>query len=345
MASVAFVYHPDYLKHDVGEHPERPARVAAIAAAVQRAGYPGVHPVEPVAASPEQVERVHTRQHLTRLRQIAASGGGYVDLDTALSPTSYDVALLAAGGAIRATAAVLSGEARRAFAAVRPPGHHAGPDSAAGFCLLNNVAIAAREAQATFGLRRVLIADFDAHHGNGTQAVFEEDPDVLYISIHEYPLYPGTGAVREVGRGAGRGYTVNVPVPAGTGDAEYERIFEEVLAPVARRFQPELVLASAGYDGHWLDPLTLLDVSTTGFAWMVGRLRDWAEELCGGKLTLVLEGGYNLDALAASVLASLAALADLPPSDPLGPPHRHRPIEVGPIIAEVRRVHSTWFRG
>ncbi len=341
--SVAFVYHPDYLKHDTGEHPERPERLAAIVAAVERAAYPGVSFVAPAPASVEQASRVHSARHLARLRQIAAAGGGYADLDTVLAPDSYDVALLAAGGAIRAVVAVLTGEARAAFAAVRPPGHHAGPDSIAGFCLLNNVAIAAREAQVTFGLKHVLVVDFDAHHGNGTQAVFEADPSVLYFSIHQYPFYPGTGSSHEIGRGPGAGYTVNAPVPAGTGDSGFERIFDEVLAPIARRFRPELVLVSAGYDAHWLDPLTLLDVSVAGFARLVERLKGWAGELCGGRLALVLEGGYNREALGASVAATLAVLAGLPPVDPVGPPPRQRSIDVAPVVAEVRRVHRSWF--
>lgn len=343
MADVTFVYHPDFLEHDTGQHPERPERLTAIVDAVRRACLPGLDFVTPSPASMEQVARVHAIRHVERVRRIAASGGGYADLDTVVLPRSYDVALLAAGGAIRAAEAVLSGEARASFAAVRPPGHHAGPSSTGGFCLLNNAAIAARHAQVAFGVSRVLIVDFDAHHGNGTQAVFDEDPSVLYASVHEYPFYPGTGAVREVGRGAGRGYVVNVAVPAGTGDLEYERIFDEALAPVARQFRPELILASAGYDAHWLDPLVLLEVSTAGFASMVGRLREWADELCGGRLALILEGGYDLGALAASVVASLAVLVGVPPTDPFGQPGRRRPVDIAPTIAEVRRAHPWWF--
>lgn len=349
MGSVGFVYRPDYEKHDTGWHPERSSRVEAIAESVRDAATPGVQFVDPSPATIEQVTRVHSLRHVQYIERFAASGGGYIGMDTVVSPASYDVAMLAAGGAIKAVEVVLRGELGAAFAAVRPPGHHAGPDEAAGFCLFNNVAIAAREAQVAFGVSRVLIVDFDVHHGNGTQQIFLADPSVLYASIHQHPLYPGTGAHWEVGRGPGVGYTVNVPVPPGTGDAEYRRIFDEVFDPIVRRFRPDLMLVSAGYDAHWADALAHQEVTTAGFGWMVRRLKGWADELCGGKLALVLEGGYDLDALTASIVASLEALSGAQATDVVGPPQLRRPVTaagavaIGPIVDQVRRALPIWF--
>ena len=267
------------------------------------------------------------------------------DQDTVVSPDSYRVALLGAGGAIVGVEMVTSGDVESAFIATRPPGHHAGPGNAAGFCLVNNVAVAAAHARDVLGLERILIVDFDAHHGNGTQAIFEQDPRVLLLSIHEYPFYPGTGALRDVGRGAGRGFTVNVPISAGSGDEAYADIFDRVVEPVARAYRPQLILSSAGYDAHWRDPLCLLEVTTAGFAAITSRLAGLADELCERRLVLVLEGGYDLEALGASVVATLAALGGAEAVDPIGQPEMPYGADVGPTIAEVRRAHPWWFTG
>jgi acetoin utilization deacetylase AcuC-like enzyme len=343
MRQVAFVYHPDCLLHDTGSHPERAARLSSVSEGVRQADLPFLRWVTPEQASKEQVARVHWPAYLDFLKRLAEDGGGMPDQDTVVSPESYRVALLGAGGAIEGVEKVARGDAGSAFVAVRPPGHHAGPGSAAGFCLINNVAVAAAHARAALGMERVLIVDFDAHHGNGTQAIFEQDPRVLLLSIHEHPFYPGTGALRDVGRGAGRGYTVNVPVPAGTGDDAYSAIFDRLVEPVARAFRPDLILCSAGYDAHWRDPLCLLDVTTTGFVSIVGRLIGLADELCQRRLVLVLEGGYDLAALSSSVVATLATLGGAEASDPLGAPDRAYETDVSPTIAEVRRAHPWWF--
>ena len=231
--------------------------------------------------------------------------------DTVISPGSYDAAMLAAGAATAAVDAVMEG-ARAAFALVRPPGHHARYNSAMGFCLFNNMAVAAQHAVKKYGLERVMIVDWDVHHGNGTQDYFYERDDVLFFSSHRYPFYPGTGAANETGRGKGEGYTVNVPLPAGTGDGRYKEVFDDVVAPLARRYRPQLILVSAGYDAHLADPLGGMAVSVAGFSEMARTVRSLADEIaeCEGRVAAVLEGGYNVEALAASVMATIGAMGD-----------------------------------
>jgi acetoin utilization deacetylase AcuC-like enzyme len=236
-----------------------------------------------------------------------------------MSPRSYEVALYAAGGVLAAVEAVIKGEVDNAFALVRPPGHHAIHDRAMGFCIFNNVAIAAKFALSKFNLKRVLIADFDVHHGNGTQDAFYADPKVLYFSTHQYPFYPGTGWLDETGMGEGEGTTVNFPMAAGWGDEEYWRAFNEVLVPVARRFQPQLILVSAGFDAHWADHLAMMRVTITGFAQMVMILKELAAGLCQRRLVFTLEGGYNLRVVASSMKATFdVLLGNSEIDDPLG---------------------------
>ncbi|MBI2941964.1 MAG: histone deacetylase [Chloroflexi bacterium] len=347
MVEVLLVRHPDYRRHLTGEHPERPARLAAIDAALERAQFDErVADLDAAALVPatavEDILRVHSRSHLNRIERMAARGGGFLDSDTVVSPESYRVALLAAGGACAAVDAVIGGHARTAFALVRPPGHHATPDRAMGFCLLNNLAIAVRRAQAVHRQHRVAIVDFDVHHGNGTQAVFEEDPSVLFVSLHQHPLYPGSGLAHEIGRGPGTGRTINVPLSAGTGDRGYALAFDEIVGPALTAFAPELIGVSAGFDAHWADPLAFMNVTCAGFAGLVARLRRWAATLAGGRLVLVLEGGYNLDALAGSVVACVQALIGEQPVDPLGrPPGTDTEPSLDATLAEVRRRHTS----
>jgi acetoin utilization deacetylase AcuC-like enzyme len=249
---------------------------------------------------------------------------------------------MAAGGLVEATRAVLDGDVDNAFGLVRPPGHHALHARGMGFCLFNNVAVAARYALAERGLHRVLILDFDVHHGNGTQDEFEADPSVLYISTHQYPHYPMTGTLEETGRRDGRGSVVNVPLHGGIGDMGFSRIFTEVVGPVAWRFQPELILVSAGYDAHWDDPLASMLLSIAGYTAIARALRELAEELCAGRLVFTLEGGYHLQALAYAILNTFGVLLgddEWPLVDPLGPsPHRERPAD--DVIARVKQIHS-----
>jgi acetoin utilization deacetylase AcuC-like enzyme len=262
-----------------------------------------------------------------------------------MSPRSLDAARVAAGAAIRAVDAVLDGEASQAFALTRPPGHHARPAEGMGFCLLNHVAVAAAHAVRTRGLQRVFLFDFDVHHGNGTEEIFEAHSDVFYASTHQYPAYPGTGALEDVGRGEGRGFTLNVPLPAGVGDEGLLQAFDQVIAPVAHRYRPELLLISAGYDAHWTNSRYLssirMGVTVSGFAELVRRLQALALELCGGRLALVLEGGYDPEALGWSVAATLDVLLGRSPQDPLGPPQGSEPApDVSAVLAAARRLHG-----
>ena len=303
----AFVYHPRYLEHDTGPaHPDRPDRLQAIVEELKRRSlWSRLLHIEPEPAERKWVETVHPAAYLDRLEAFCRSRGGYLDPDTVASPQSFSVALLAAGGVLAACDAVLSGRARNGFCALRPPGHHAEQARAMGFCLLNNVAIGARYLQRRWGLERVAIVDWDVHHGNGTQAIFYEDPTVLFISLHQHPLYPGTGLRQERGQGAGEGYTYNIPLPPGSGDADYERAVREEVIPALERFRPEAVLLSAGFDAHRLDPLANQEVTESGFARMAELVRQAADALAGGRLIAVLEGGYHLQALARSVAACL----------------------------------------
>lgn len=301
------------IEHDPGlGHPERPDRLRAIAAVLRERPVPNTRLVTPPTVTDEDVLRVHGPAHLGR---VDAARGQHVrfDPDTVASPHSVEAARLAAGAAVEAVDAVLDGRARNAFALVRPPGHHAEPGRAMGFCLLNNVAIAAEHALARPEVQRVLVVDWDVHHGNGTQAAFYGRRDVLFASTHQFPFYPGTGALDEDGRDEGQGYTLNVPLPAGCTDGDYRRTFTDLLAPAAERFDPDLVLVSAGFDAHRLDPLGGMALSAEGFADLCGTTKALADSLAHGRLVLVLEGGYDLQGLAASAHACVEVLAGTSP--------------------------------
>jgi acetoin utilization deacetylase AcuC-like enzyme len=339
--AVGYVYDPIYLEHDTGRHVEVAARLEAIISHLEKTGLSSqLTLIEPRMASLEELALVHQRQYIKEIGETAARGGGWLDPDTVMSLRSYEVALYAAGGVIRATEAVMGGDVSRAFALVRPPGHHATSVQAKGFCLFNNIAIAASYALAKYKLERILIIDFDVHHGNGTQEAFYANPRVMYISTHEYPFYPGTGELNETGSGEGRGTNLNIPMPAGCGDEEYLEVFEQLIIPAARRFAPQLILVSAGYDGHWADPLAMMQLSVGGFAKIAGIIRGLADELCGRRLALTLEGGYNLEVLAASVKATFDVLLGSAGGDLSGaPPRRFEPPNIEPLIAEIKRIH------
>jgi len=341
--ATGYVYHPIFLEHDLRGHPENQQRLRTILRVLEEHHMVDrLTPIPAVPISPERLQRCHQPSYIQQVQRLAHQGGGQLDLDTYVSSASYDAALMAAGGLVEATRAVLDGEVDNAFALVRPPGHHALRDRGMGFCLFNNIAIAARYALAERGLDRVLIVDFDVHHGNATQAEFEADPAVMYISTHQYPYYPGTGHWRETGLGEGEGSIVNVPLGGGVGDVGFARIFKEVVGPAAWRFQPELILVSAGYDAHWDDPLASMQLSVAGYAAIARALKELAEELCQGRLVFTLEGGYHLEALAYSILNTFALLlgdGDWELVDPLGPsPWAEQPVDE--IIARVRQVHS-----
>ncbi len=340
---VGFVYDPVYLKHDTGQHVENASRLEAIISYLEQTKLKQqLTPIKPRAATVEELSLVHHKQHISHVREVAQKGGGWLDADTVMSADSYEAALYAAGGAIRATEAAIKGEVNSAFALVRPPGHHATVTRAMGFCLFNNVAIAAKYALAKYKLERILIIDFDVHHGNGTQEAFYDNPQVLYISTHEYPFYPGTGSLDETGKGEVKGTTVNIPLPAGCGNAEYLQAFEQIIVPATRRFKPQLILVSAGYDSHWADGIAMMQVTVTGFAQMITIIKGLADELCSGHLVFSLEGGYNISALAASVRATFEVLlGNTNIEDPLGqPPHRSVAPNITPLIKTIKEIHN-----
>ncbi len=298
-----FITDERYLAHDTGiGHPERPERLRAIWEELQRRSlWNRLQHASPRMATEEEIALVHSPDYISFIqRHIPRHGIVWLDPDTALCPSSYSVACLAVGGVLTAIDAIMEGQWRNAFCAIRPPGHHAERDRAMGFCLFNNAATAARYAQVRYGVTRVLILDWDVHHGNGTQHIFEEDPTVFYISLHQYPLYPGTGRAEERGRGAGEGFTLNIPLPPGSSDEAYRSAFHKI-APAISAFQPGLIVLSAGFDAHRDDPLASQQLTAESFRWMCRETLRWAEQFARGRLVAVLEGGYALSALAESV--------------------------------------------
>lgn len=313
MKPTALLYDERYLLHDTGPgHPERPDRLRAIWEHLKRTDlFPSLLLLKPEPSSVESIYLVHDQDYVRRVKETCEADAPYIDsLDTAICSDSYEIALLAVGGVLRLIDAVFRGEARNGFALVRPPGHHAERDLSLGFCLFNNVAIGARYAQKNYGIRRILIVDWDVHHGNGTQHAFEDDPDVFYFSAHQYPFYPGTGNSSEKGVGKGLGKTLNIPFPQGTGDRDYLAPFETIFLPQARDFKPELILISAGFDAHREDPLAGLALTEEVYREMTKKLKEIARVSAKERIVSVLEGGYNLEALASSVEAHLRALTE-----------------------------------
>jgi acetoin utilization deacetylase AcuC-like enzyme len=339
--TTAYVYDPIYLEHDLRGHPEHAGRLRHILALLDKEEMlQQLEQLAPRAATLGELTRVHTPQLVQQVRRTAEAGGGHMDPDTYVSRRSYDAALMAAGGVVRAVEAVWSGEIGNAFALVRPPGHHATPTRSMGFCLFNNVAVAAQAALAQDGVERVLIVDFDVHHGNGTEEIFAGCADVLYVSTHQYPFYPGTGDWSEMGHGAGMGTVLDVPLPPGVGDAGYAQIVEDLIWPLAERFQPDFLLVSAGYDAHWNDPLAQMELSLAGYAHVVHELVDMAMQLCDGRIVFALEGGYQVNVLAYGVLNAFhVMLGDATIADPFGPsPRPSRPVDE--LVARLRDLHG-----
>jgi acetoin utilization deacetylase AcuC-like enzyme len=322
-------------------HPERVERAEVMQAVVNQWRQHGGVSRAPRAASRAELLRVHSEHHLATIDRTAGRTSS-LDPDTFASPQSRDVALLAAGAAITGVETIVQSKATRAFALVRPPGHHAERDRAMGFCLYNNVAAAASHAVA-LGIERIVVMDYDVHHGNGTQWIFYEDPRVLYISTHQYPFYPGTGAAEDVGHGKGIGYTVNVPLEAGATDGDYREVFKAVVTPVIDQFKPELVMISAGFDAHERDPLARMRLSTAGYASLTTSLCEAADRHCHGRIVAVTEGGYDLAALKACLETTVSVLdgsaVQSSGEAALGPTSRSRS-----AIAAVRAAHSRFWK-
>ena len=342
MTGVAFTTNANQRDHAVPDHPEGPERVDAILRLLDSSGLrSSLDEVATREATDEELSWVHDRRLIEVLDNACREGGGWFDPDTYVRPGSCAAARAAAGGCLEATEAVLSGRARSAFCAVRPPGHHARPVQCMGFCLVNNIALCAEYARRRHGLERIAIVDIDVHHGNGTQDAFYDDPGVLYVSTHQYPFYPGTGPASETGDGAGAGTNVNIPLPAGSGDREYALTFEQLVEPVVRRYRPQMLLVSCGFDAHFSDPLAGMTLSVDGYGAMAERLVALSEELCDGRLLFALEGGYDLDAVAWGVRRVLEVLLALPRTpDPHGALEPGPSPHVEPLLAELQSLHG-----
>jgi acetoin utilization deacetylase AcuC-like enzyme len=309
-----FLHHPSSLEHETGGHPEQPARITAIESELVARDWAGFEPIESSPVDLEVLTAVHPEEYIASIERACASGVRHLDADTIVSQGSFVAAVHAAGGAVRLVDLLVAREVEYGFSAHRPPGHHALPTRAMGFCLFNNIAVAARYAISRLGLERVMVVDWDVHHGNGTNDIFHANPGLLFVSIHQSPLYPGTGPASDVGSGPGIGYTVNLPVPPGSGDVLFESLVRDVVAPLALSFAPQLILVSAGFDAHREDPLAECLVTEAGYAAMTLTLRRVAAEL-DVPLGCVLEGGYALGALARSVAATMEALSGAPLGD------------------------------
>lgn len=335
-----YVYDPVYLEHDTGDHPESSRRLEAIISGLDMKFIRQQLKLIPARpATLDELTTVHQAEYISRIEAFCRQGGGVWDGDTFMSRGSYKAALYAAGGSIAAVEAVIKKSVPGAYALIRPPGHHATSSNAMGFCLFNNIAIAANYALKTFQMTRVLIIDFDVHHGNGTQEAFTFNSNVLYISMHQHPLFPGTGHLDEP---SNAGTAINVPLPGGCGDIEYKQVFDEIVVPAAQKFKPELILVSAGYDGHWADEMSNMRLTLDGYFYITQVIQQLANEFCGGRMVFCLEGGYDLKVLSSAVNATFSLwLGDKYFDDPLGkPPHLLSPHGVPALIAAIKKRHG-----
>lgn len=335
--------HARFVDHDLPGHVEHAGRIRAVWQRLNESRLTArMQTIEAAEVDTDLILAVHTAGYLDTLQRVSIMGRTMLlDADTYTGPDSLEIARLSAGGAVAAVDAVLAGRADNGLAAIRPPGHHAMPDHGMGFCLLGNIAVAARYAQRQHSVERVLIVDYDVHHGNGTEAMFYDDPSVLFISTHQYPLYPGTGAVTDIGRGRGEGYTINIPMPAGCGDGNYADVFDQIVWHAAERFAPQLILVSAGFDAHWNDPLARMDLTLTGYAHLTRELIRMAARFCDGKIVFVMEGGYDLDALGFGMSNIAKLLLGDEPVDSLGASLRagSEP-DIAPLLAMVKKLHK-----
>ncbi|MCB0195399.1 MAG: histone deacetylase [Anaerolineae bacterium] len=340
MKKTGYVYEDIFMQHDLPDHPENATRLSAILNYLNECDImPKLSRIPARPATPNELQRCHHPLYIEMVEDTCRFGGGMLDGDTYTTEYSFDAALHAAGGVIDLTKAVVNGELDNGFALVRPPGHHAVPSSAMGFCLFGTAAIAARAARRDLKLDRIAVLDFDVHHGNGTQAILNEDPHIFFASSHQYPFYPGTGALREIGRGPGEGAILNIPLSVMTGDDGIKRLYCEAMFPALRRFEPQLILISAGYDAHWQDPLANIGLTLNGYRWLCEGLIALAEEICNGNIVFILEGGYNLDVLAPGVGNTFRALLGINEfDDPIGKCPWKEP-DVNDLLSEIKRVH------
>jgi len=335
------VFDEIFLKHDQAGHPENAKRLESIFSGLkEKSLLEKVDKLKSRLAEIDEIAVCHTKEYVEYAKEFCEMGGGYFDPDTYSNKISFLAAATAVGSSVDLTKAVIKGELKNGFALLRPPGHHALANRSMGFCLFGNIAIAANVALTQPGIKRVAIVDFDVHHGNGTQALVGDDPNILFISTHQYPFYPGTGSIREIGQGDSEGTIVNIPLQAGVGDNGFKMVYEKVVIPSLENFKPDLILISAGYDAHWDDPLANLNLSLTGYNWISRELIKSAERICAGKIIFFLEGGYNLEVLSNGVANSIRGFLGIESlDDPLGKSNEEEPnIEI--VLYELIKIHG-----
>ena len=335
------VFDPVFLKHNQSGHPENAKRLDAILTGLKESELiEKLIQVKSRFAEIEELLFCHAEEYVKHLKKFCEAGGGYLDPDTYANEYSFDAASTVVGSSIDLTKAVINGELNNGFALLRPPGHHALSNRSMGFCLFGNISIAAKAALKQQGIERVAIVDFDVHHGNGTQALVGDDANILFISSHQYPFYPGTGSIREIGKGEAESTVINIPLQAGVGDNGFKKIYEEIVFPALRKFNPNLILVSAGFDAHWDDPLANLNLSLTGYNWISRELIKCANEICSGKIIFFLEGGYNLDVLRYGVTNAISGLIGIDAfDDPLGASKITEP-DINKLINELSQIHK-----
>lgn len=335
------VYDKIFLEHDQQGHPENANRLKSIIDGLEsKKLFEKVELVNPRLADEEEISICHSINYIHQVKEFCEKGGGYFDPDTYSNRNSFTVAATVVGSSIDLTKLIIDGKLNNGFALVRPPGHHALSNKSMGFCLFGNITIVGKIASAQPSIKRVAIVDFDVHHGNGTQALVGDDPNILFISTHQYPFYPGTGGIREIGEGEAQGTIINIPFLAGVGDENFKVVYEKIIIPALKRFMPDIILVSAGYDAHWDDPLANLSLSLEGYDWISRKLIKTAEELCSGKIVFFLEGGYNLEVLKNGVANTIRALLGINSfDDPLGK-STHKEQNIEKLIKELITIHG-----
>lgn len=341
ITSTAIIYDSIFLKHDYPGHPENAKRLKSIYDELESKNlFNEIDLLDLRDASEKELLLCHSKDYIDKLKKFCENGGGFLDPDTYANDFSYQAAIRAVGGLLELTKKIINREYKNGFALLRPPGHHALKNRSMGFCLFGNVAIAAKYSLKFNDIKRVAIVDFDVHHGNGTQAMVGDDPSILYISTHQYPFYPGTGSINEIGERKAKGTILNIPLSAGTGDKSFKRLYQEIIIPVIERFEPDLILVSAGFDAHWKDPLANLGLSLTGYNFIINELINCANLVCNGKIIFALEGGYNLDVLrkgVANTINTLLGKNDF--DDPFGKESNSEP-SVDYLIIQLKKLHQ-----